>query len=232
MKDSKISVKPFLNKNLSPQKDGGFDLKYPVYYQITYKRKNTQVKSHFDLFHSSLEGLRNNELEQINFECDVLKKTALFELKRNDATFTLTGIKERYDVYILPLDNVFEEHLKKRLIKCLRLTNTEFLPILKFEGFEVTFSLLYKASKLLIENFSKQIPLAYKEEIDAYQKYTSLLKNKNWGIRYFTVLDWYEPDFRDSLRSNFIKFFDEKSSNFDKTVSILNSIVEERIKFL
>jgi len=227
LKQKKITIKPFLNKNLAPQDT---DCKYPLYYQITYERRNTQVKSHFNTFLIALEGLRGKELEQVKFESNILQRTVAYEQQKIGKAFTLHGIKDKYELYIPSLDALFEMYLKKKLLKAVKCSNSEFLPILKFEGFEVTFTLLYKASKLLVENFNKTLPLEFKEEIEAYQKYTAIKKSTPWLVSYDCVMDWLDSDYRAELKNKLTGHFIEKSTSVEKTMSILNVIVEEKLK--
>ncbi len=237
MKQKKITVKPFINTNLaslelsdSMMRRG--DLKYPLYYQITFERRNTQIKSHFNTYLATLDGLRGEDAELIKFETDVLQRTVALEHSKSNGNFTLCGIKEKYDNYVLPLEEVFEIHLKKRLLKVMKYSSTEFLPILKFDGFEVTFSLLFKASKLLIENFTKTIPHEYKEEIEAYQHFSAINSSNLRVFKRLCVMDWLDTDCKIELRNQFVEHFRDKASYADKIVAILDDMVEERIKFL
>jgi len=227
-KQKKITVKPFVNKNLASQDT---DYKYPLYFQITFERRNTQVKSHFSTLLSSLGGLKAEDAEKIKFESSILERTVAYEQSKSGSSFTLHGIKERYELYAIALDEVFEIHLKKKLLKAIKYSNSEFLPVLKFEGFEVTFSLLFKASKLLVDNFVKTLPIEFREEIEAYQKYHTLRKLNPWYFRYDCIMDWVDSDYKTELQAQIANYFSEKPIAAEKIIAILHEMVEERLKF-
>ncbi|MFN0049034.1 MAG: hypothetical protein ACKVOU_07940 [Cytophagales bacterium] len=225
----KITIKPFVNKNLTPLEASS---KYPLYFQITFQRRNTQVKSHFNTFLETVEGIRGDEFDILKFEMEILEKTVFHEYKKAGKAFTLHGIKEKYELNILSLTDVFEGHLKKKLLKAIKYCHSEFLPIIKFDGFEVTFTLLFKASKLLIDNFTKTLPSDFKEEIEAYQNFVLINKTKLKSCEYACVIDWQQFEYQTELKNSFAKIFPEKIALGEKNIAILNGIVEERLKFL
>lgn len=228
MKHKKITIKPFINKNLAPLEN---TTKFPLYFQITFERRNTQVKSHFNSFIDNLDGLKGEEMDLLNFEIDILKRTVGFEYAKVGNSFTLHGIKEKYDLYILDLSFVFESYLKKKLLKAIKYCNSEFLPIIKFEGFEVTFSLLYKASKLLIPNFLKSIPSDFKDEIEAYQQFSIFSKNKLSQSLFECIFDWKEEKIQKELETYLTENVSLKPVIAKKTISLLDHIIEDRLKF-
>ena len=208
------------------------DHSYPLYYQITYERKNTQVKSYFNKYYYSLEEVAEEEPELIRFERNILQRVVSYETTRGNGTFTLSGIKGKYEVYITPLHDIFENSLKKKLLKALKYCQSEFLHILKFEGFDVTFSLLYKAVKLLIKGFDSYLDDDFKIEIAAYQAFLKAEEKEDETYQYVTVLDWLDSDYKIRLQDKFLTNFQLNLPLSEKYISILNYIVEEKAKLI
>jgi hypothetical protein len=129
------------------------------------------------------------------------------------------------------LHHVFEQYLKRRLLKVVKYTNTEFISILRFDGVDVDFFLLLKALKLLNENFNKSLPHDFKEEIEAYQKFRTVCPKKDFELNHDTVLSWMNDNLKSEIRRKMIAKFEESEMKIEKTITILNSIIEETLKF-
>ena len=232
-KDFKITVKPFLNKYLS-LKESGYEDKFPLYYQVTYKRKNTQIKSIFNIYLLILSDISKKEQQIIDFELKNIENTISYLAKIQDKNipFSLQGIKSKYQTFMQDIYVVFENYLKKRLLKVVKYTNTEYLSILKFDGFDVDFLLLLKAVKILNENFNKNIPLDFKEEIDTFQKIIKIIiKKDSDDLNYLSLLKWKTENAKVELKNKMIIYFGEEASKSEKTILILDAIIDETLKF-
>lgn len=231
-KKLKVTVKPFLNKSLSHREDVS-TVKYSLYYQVTFKRKNTQIKSLFEIYLSDLKDLSKKEAQIIDFEIQNITHTVQYQYAISDPNeFTLSGIKQKYQLYTQDLYSVFENYLKKRLLKIIKFTNTEFLPILKFDGFDASFLLLLKAVKILNENFNKNIPVDFKDEIEAFQKFSKIVHQREEDdFNYYSLLDWIDGSAKIELKNKMIVQFEEPVQKIEKTISILDTVFEDTLKF-
>lgn len=109
-KQSKITVKHYLNINLKPKKENGVD-KFPVYIQVIFNRKIYKFKSENDFF----EYLDSTQLEN-----DLFTKFLKNELERVERCVDLISrnnekLLTSKDIYRLskPLNNVIENNFGK-----------------------------------------------------------------------------------------------------------------------
>lgn len=232
MKDKLITIKPFLNFQLAGIVHSNTVKTLPLYYQITYNRKNTQLKSIFNIYLVDIEDCSKEEESQIIFESDTLKRLIRYESIKNKEEFSLMGIKSKYELYAKPLDVIMQDYLKKRLQKAMSLTGSEFQKILKFDGFDANFLLLLKASKQLIDNLGKYIDEDFKSYIDSYKAFAKSLQNRSLKFEYISLLDWLDESCMIDLKRNLLEYYKEDATQVNKTMSILNEIIEDRIKFL
>lgn len=109
-KQSKITVKHYLNINLKPKKENGVD-KFPVYIQVIFNRKIYKFKSENDFF----EYLDSTQLEN-----ELFTKFLKTELERVERCVDLISrnnekLLTSKDIYRLskPLNNVIENNFGK-----------------------------------------------------------------------------------------------------------------------
>lgn len=229
----KITVKPFLNKNL-PKKseESATGWLFPLYYQITYQRKNTQIKSFREYYFENLEHVEAQTLELINLEIEALKKTVQWRLRVEKKQFSLSGMKLYFDFCALPVSEVFELYMKRKLQKVIKYAHSEFLPIIKFDGFDVTFLLVYKASQLLIPHLHQMMPKDYKEEVQAFKTWIEYTDKLQILPDKFLVADWLDVSTRKQLMNDFCATIGIKEVVAKKYIAILTRMVDERLNFL
>jgi hypothetical protein len=232
LKEKVITIKPFLNIQLAGIRNSDGTTSSPLYYQITYQRKNTQLKSIYNLYLSKLSLLPKEDEIKLRFEMDTLKKLVRHESAKSGIDFNLTGLKNKYEIYVRPVDFILQEHLKKKLLRTITFTGSEYQSVLKFDGFDANFLLLLKASKQLIDNMGKHINSDFKEEIDAYKAFVKSSQSKSQRSEFLCLMDWIDGSFKMDLNRSLIEYFEENKNEAAKTVAILNGIIEDRIKFL
>ncbi|MDX2189609.1 MAG: hypothetical protein SFY32_07080 [Bacteroidota bacterium] len=233
MKQKTITVKPFLNKNLNSIEDETGKIAFPLYYQITFERKNTQLKSYYNKYVSSLS-LGDKELQRmIEFEKAVLEKIVRKEKLSKGADFQLTGLKATYEVYIKSVDEIFQSYLKKKLIRNISFTYSEFQNVLKFDGFETHFLVLYKAAKKLIDNLNKYCDADFKDEVEAYKCFNKAVPFKDmFGINHVTLIDWINKDSDEHVVRKMNEVLEGNETEFKKHFKTLNNIIIDRLKYL
>jgi hypothetical protein len=225
MKEKKITVKPFLNKNIS--QDGET---FPLYFQITFQRKNTQIKSHFNKSYENLDEALKKEKESIKFEQEMFQRVVDFEYKRHGNEFSLKKLKDKYEAYLVPLPTVISLRLRKRLMKVYVQTNSEFQSIIRFDGFDVDFGKLLKASRLLIPRFDSYLAKDFKDEMVAYEHLVKYLPVQLRTQTYLPLMDWVDKNCAESFHQNLMELMNSKEA--DKTIATICAIIDEKINFI
>ena len=135
MKKNKISVKPYLNKRIQPVSitftENGKNITvklYPIYYQVIYKRKNTQFRTAyfkngneaFSHFFSLEESKYNQSDPQKVIENDkIIIEQIIRYLELMDEEFSLKGLNKKYDEYTIELailiNKILNSYIKHKL---------------------------------------------------------------------------------------------------------------------
>lgn len=226
MKAKQVSIKSFLNLKLSPIVSNLGQKSYPLYYQITYNRKNTQLKSAFDIYLNDISEANSSQKNAIQQEIINLEKIIQIETKISPRAFSLSGIKNRHSFYLKSIDSIFQEILLQKIQRAVSQSNSEFQSMIKFDGFGVNVLVLYKAIKLLIENINKFFPDEFKTLFEAYKAF---LKSHNKSA---IIMDWMDDNFKNELKRDFLAYFDGNQKDSEKTYTIIDGIIADRIKFL
>jgi GTP-sensing pleiotropic transcriptional regulator CodY len=140
-------------------------------------------------------------------------------------------LKNKYEFYAENINNIFEGYLKNKLKKALSLSGSEFRYILKFDGFDSSFLLLLKAAKLLIDGFGKSLDTEYKQEIDAFKALQKCEQKYFYKFSSCTLLDWCNGHATIEINRALMSYFNEDDGESSKTYSILNTIIENHIKY-
>ena len=138
-KPKKITVKFFLNENLQPiQVDG--ERFYPLYTQVTYDRKNTQIKCAYGWYYRDLKHVREIEPHLLPFEEKVLKKSVTHELSLQGDSFRLKGLGKKYENYGLSIHSLFNNYLKIRFKTILKEAKPQkFLEVINLDKNQLDF---------------------------------------------------------------------------------------------
>lgn len=221
----KVTIKPFLNKTLSGIESNFGVKKHPLYYQITYNRKNTQFKSNFDIYVSELEDTTSTESTYIQIEIEVINKIFLQYYLSSDKTFSMIGFKQKHSFYLSSVESIIQKYLYISLQRAIVQSNSDYQNILKIENNESQILLLYKACKELIENFSKYLPEDFKFEIDTL-KALSKHQKKN-----FLVFQWFDSNFNQDLKQDFTDYFGNIKSA-ENGIKLIDKILNQQLLFI
>jgi len=108
-KGKKITVKFFLNRLLEAATNDKGQESYPLYIQVTYNRKNMQLKSKYSEYYYDLSEVKPGLME---FEEKVLRKIVTHEAGETKGEYDLKGLKRKYEVYSMSVHQAVEEYLK------------------------------------------------------------------------------------------------------------------------
>lgn len=233
IKQKKISVRFFLNKNLQSdliigpngKKQNGF----PLYLYITYKRMNMKFKSKYGAFYNQLEDVELRDPGLLAFEEKLITKIIRFEDSFLHVTreYELKGIKERYDFFSVSLFSAIEKYLKPKLrIEILKM-KSDFRQGLNLnrDTPHNTVLILYKMAEVLFENFQNEIDKNVKQEIETYYEFFSLIRSQG-KYNFPTIVDWMDGSFVDELH----KLVKKKNGNDTKLISRIDNIINEAIQ--
>ncbi len=221
----KITIKTFLNKKLASKKNVLGEIDYPVYYQITYNRKNTQIKSAFNIYVDDLENANSTQNSEIQIEIATIHKIIDLESENLGNSFSLQGLKNKHTFYLTTVEKIVQKFLMITLQKAINQANNEYQNILKIENNDANVVLLYKACKELMDNIGKFLPDDFKFEIDVLKALTKHQK------RNLIVADWMETSTQLQLKEDFITYF-ENTKTADSAIKWIEKIIHQHWKYL
>ncbi len=225
----KITIKPFLNHNLSPEcTDGSGKEYYPLYIQVTYDRKNTQLRSKYGNYYLSLNDAGLAKL--IAFETKVLTKIIEFETSQSEGDYDLKGLKNKYTTYSISVHYAVSEYLKVKLKAAIKRTNNELMHVLKFEGFKSGFDNLYKASQLLFPNLEEKITAEFKKQMEAFHLMNKLHPIGSGEYSFAALIDWKDNSFKSKFEASLNKELKQNKKQVSETLAIIDKIVAENLK--
>lgn len=232
-KPKKITVKFFLNKFLEPIYQNDVP-NYPLYIQITYDRKNTQIKSYYGGFYPSLEYVEEHHNKLLYLEERLMKNAVSYELDKYGLEFQLRGLGRKYEYYAQSIHLLFSNYLKVRFKSILEQAQPkQFLDILNLEKSQVDFFVVYDASKRLFDNVEGLIRGSFQEEIDIYYAYKALYKEQLESEAYaFPILvDWLNGTHKAKLEKQFLEVF-KNNNKVEIALNLINNIVKNNFNLV
>jgi hypothetical protein len=232
-KPKKITVKFFLNKNLHGIEDENKQERKPLYTQITYDRKNTQIKCNYGGYYLNIEQISEESPYLLDFEETILHRTVSYELNRLGIEFRLKGLGKKYEVYCLSIHQLFNSYLKVRLKSVLqRAEPQKFLEILHIEQTQVDFFILYEASLRLFDNLRLVTNQEFLEEMDIYRVYYQLYENALQDNKYQfpVVIDWLEGVHIKQLHEKLKNVSIDNPQMTEKILQLIDKIVNTKIE--
>ncbi|MDX2197230.1 MAG: hypothetical protein NW207_12520 [Cytophagales bacterium] len=229
---SKITIKPYLNTTLQPKEVKGkykyFDRKYPLYYQITFERKNTQIKSHYNMYFGDLQDVYNEEPGLIEFESEILTHIICYEKVISSGTFELSGIKLKYEKYLTPINNILEEYFKKKLVKAASQCYSEYRYVLRFDSFDVRFTTLFGACEKLFPEIKQLLGTQFGKEYADYRTYLAALDKDDEPYSYLSLIHWHMNDYKTQLYHNLlIKMGTQNEAKCKDIVHTMDKIINQ-----
>lgn len=164
--------------------------------------------------------------QAIDLEIFVLSTTVREEYKLQGKDFTLSGIKDRYQFYLAPIDTLLKQYLSKKLIKAISYCQGPYKTILRYDGPDVEFLTLYTAASTLMKDLQRHIAPDFKLEIEAYSHLVHSLPDGLDEFSQATVAHWV---------SGLVPLEDLHHENVGNKhldyASIIDKIVNYKLKF-
>lgn len=229
-KPKKITVKFFLNTNLKSieKSDGNYR---PLYAQITYDRKNTQIKCNYGEYYRSLEQIKTEEPNLLGFEEKIFKRSVVYELGLKGDEFRLKGLGEKYENYCLSIHALFSSYLKLRFKNILKQAQpARFLDVLSLDKTGTDFFTIYEASLRLFDNMNDLIAQDFKEEMEIYQIYYQLYESLLTAEKKYlfpVVIDWLEGSHPIDLEK---KLKETRPDLQEKALNLISKIITTKLE--
>ena len=218
-KPRKITIKFFLNEKLAPMIDDRQRLYYPLYILVSFQRKNTHLKSFYGLYYRSLNDVEPGLME---LEERVLRSLIEYEnAEKPEMDYDLRGLKEKFELYVTPVENAISEYLESELTLAIDRTGSEFVPMLNLDYVHLDAALLYKTSNRLFDNFDSFLPPKVKKEILRYEEYKTYYPEVEM-FQTLTLCDWLTGTLSIELLKKMIKLPKAKK---DEMIAFVNNAV-------
>jgi hypothetical protein len=199
-KAKKITIKFFLNQLVEAVTDEKGRPSYPLYIQVTYNRKNMQLRSKYAEYYRDLKEVKPGLMD---FEERVLRKIVAYESstaeEKKTEAYDLKGLKRKYEVYSLSIEEALEHYLKPKLRLAILKTNDDLTAVLNFDDVRATVDRLHRAAQMLFINFDPFLSGQLKEDLAAYAHYRALFKGPNLSFDFPTIIDWVDGSYKIEL---------------------------------
>lgn len=231
-KPKKITVKFFLNNNLQEVKtDQG--AAYPLYTQITYNRRNTQIKCYYGGYYVTLEEAQVKNRALLSFEEALFRKTVQYEINRQGNKFELKGLGKKYDTYCVGIHSLFNKYLKVRLKNMIyKATPADFLQVIDFDRSEADIETLYIVCQKLFDNLDAIFKSDFLEEVTLYKLYKRFypLALDTTQYQFPVVIDWLNKSHVQDLTRKLNQHYKKDLDKVQESLSVINRIVLSRIE--
>ncbi|MCS6821575.1 MAG: hypothetical protein NZ551_06875 [Microscillaceae bacterium] len=231
-KPKKITVKFFINTHLAPISQNQ-KLVYPVYMQVTYNRKNTQIKTLYADFHANIQEFKQQQQAVYLFEERIMQKAVAYELSQNETDFKLRGLGEKYEIYASSIHFLMSAYLKAKFKNYVpQLRPAVFVELLHFDKQKIDFLTLYEACLRLFENTEKLLDPLIREEIELYKAYYNAYKAHLFEGKYTfpVVIDWLDGTHLQELESKVISYLGNDLAQLKKLILFINKIVSTKLE--
>ncbi len=223
---AKISVRFFLNKNVKPFHipllgDSDF---YPLYVQVTFRRKNTQFRSLYQRQYLNIEEALNQDRNNLNYEKNIIQQVVEFEVKTKGERFKLIGLKDRYKNYTTEVGFSVKKYLRITLLASLEQSNSKYWMIMDpTSNWEVPIRLYYNASLKLINNFETFLPTNFKKDINTAEEFIRWSEKKKVSP---LLIQWLNG----SLKVEY-KTFLQKKGNSKSLINEKLDLITKTVEF-
>ena len=231
-KPKKITVKFFLNRNLQPIETEGSE-RHPLYTQITYDRKNTQIKCAYGWFYTNMDQVEEEDPHLLMFEENILKRSVQFELDKLGDNFRLKGLGRKYEKYCVSIHALFNTYLKARFKELLKNAQPEkFLEVLNIEKPNLDFFVIYDASQRLFDNMKDIIDPEFYEEMSIYQVYFDVYREALSDKKYEfpVVIDWLDGGHPKELETKLMLAYEGQSAKVEASIALINKIITTKLE--
>ena len=225
LKEKKITVKFFLNQALEPASDERGMKLYPLYFQVTYNRKNMQAKSRYGLFYKHLKEV---PAELTAFEEKVLTKIIRYEAEGKEESYELKGLKRKYDLYSVSVYQALEAYLKPQLRMAVLKIGGQLATVLDFTQAKVSTCLLHEAATLLFPQFDSSLPHKLRDDLQTYNIFQNLNKEPVLSYNFPTIIDWLDGSYKAELI--LLPALKGNPDGAKKVVKLIDDAVKEALK--
>ncbi|MBN8852769.1 MAG: hypothetical protein BGO55_03350 [Sphingobacteriales bacterium 50-39] len=228
-KAKKITVKFFLNQLLEPATNDKGKEAYPLYIQVTYNRKNMQLKSKYAEYYYDLKEVKPGLME---FEERILQKIVTHEKSETKGEYDLKGLKRKYEVYSLSIHEAVEDYLKPKLRLAILKTNDELTGVLNFTAPQATTALLHKGARRLFPDFDRYLGAKLQTELAAYEQYRQLYKEPFFTYTFPAIIDWVDGSYRGELYKKLNAVYKNNPGAIKGIVALIEHAVTEKLRQL
>ncbi|HAI77388.1 MAG TPA: hypothetical protein DCM08_14250 [Microscillaceae bacterium] len=233
-KPKKITTKFFLNTLLNPVELPGGDWGYPLYVQITFNRKNTQIKCFYGKYYSQLDQVSATDPYLLPFEERNFRKMMNFEVEKQGDLLDMVGLGKKYEKYCTSIHLLFSNYLKARLqSEIIRAEPKKFAEVLDYQKPKVDFFTILDAAIRLFDNVELIISEDFQQEIEMYRLYCALYRAELQARDYSfpTVIDWINGTHYEALGEKLAQHFgDGAHEPIGKMMQTINRIVFHKLE--
>jgi hypothetical protein len=243
---AKVSVRPYIytsKKTAVPysfHSDEGVkdEIRYPLYYQVIFKRQNTKMKSYYGGHYKSIEDVQNENKGLIDFETKVIEQSIQYEGLIHGDDFQMKGFPDRYANYTRSISQVVGLHLKHIIwLVTNRASNNKeyqdqyfnYFFFIDYKNSNFQFNHLYNMLKKLYNNFNKYLTEEDLQTIKAYE-YLEQLYPKVKDYSFKTVIEWLNHTVKNEYRNKLINTFKLNAMQAEKYVDRIEKAVQTEIK--
>ncbi|WP_185156000.1 hypothetical protein, partial [Fulvivirga kasyanovii] len=168
---------------------GVITVQYPVYIQITYMRKNMQVKMLHVSYAETIESIDERVLELERRT--ILQTIRLLQQKQGDR-FTLKGLGKYYEVFGQDFARYLDRYMKDKLgMIASKCEPFHFYLAMDFSTVRASFNTLYEMCRKLFDHFEDKLTEEFKTELRYFKEYTRFDRPKHF-FDFYTVIDWMD----------------------------------------
>lgn len=223
-KQSKITVKHYLNDRLKPEIENGVE-KYPIYVRVTHERKNLRFKSVVcDKYYTKLDILETEIIDLFDYETEIINFIINQNLKNEN--INLVSILEflNTDIKYCTEFLYYSNKIKPNLIKFINLktginlnTLEKFINVSSFEIIEIIKGLEFD----IFNNESEKKELLF---------YKILFEFLEKSKRKLNIYDWKYKN----INENFILYIKSKfeNENFSNEITEIDNQINLREKYI
>lgn len=222
----KISVRFFLNKNVKPIHmpllgDSDF---FPLYVQVTFRRKNTQFRSLYQRQYMNIDNAFNWDRNNLNYEENIIQQVVEYEVKTKGKQFQLKGLKDKYKNYTAEVGFSVKKYLRITMLASLEQSNSEYWRIMDpTSHWEVPIEIYYDACLKLINNFETFLPKNFKKNITIGEEFIRWSEKKKLSP---LLIQWLDG----SLKLEY-KTFLQKKGNSESQINEKLNLITKTIEF-
>jgi hypothetical protein len=216
MKSHKLNIFPFLNSKIAGVPNGTGGSLFPLYYRITYMRKNTMLRSFNRGVYSNLDSTPIKKI--IEKESKDLRALMGLLTEMFTEPYDLTGIKSKYELAQMTVLEVFDQNIRRVASRNLKEVGDEYAVAINVGEYSDEYPLT-----ILLNTVDKLMPKQVKHVFHGAQHYLDYLGY--WLDVYPLnkaqprIIDWLDVH---DLDKKFIKYL---KSEFDSEKKIIAIVV-------